>query len=149
MTPADKNQSQHQENQAPSPVAPRVLTGLTLAASGSSWDDAAAAVGLKAATLRRWHRSDPRCQEFIEQVVRENLNVANSVLTNALPRLADELVTMALDKCVKPYSRIAAISEAFKVVNQNVLETEQRKQLQAFRAHLDNLEDGKAQVIDV
>ena len=120
MTPADKNQSQHQENQAPSPVPPRVLTGLTLAATGSSRDDAAAAVGLKAATLRRWHRSDPRCQEFIEQVVRENLNVANSVLTNALPRLADELVTMALDKSVKPYSRIQAISEAFKVVNQNI-----------------------------
>ena len=149
MTPADKNQSQHQENQAPSPVPPRVLTGLTLAASGSSWDDAAAAVGLKAATLRRWHRSDPRCQEFVEQVVRENLNVASSVLTNTLPRLADELVTMALDKTVKPYSRIQAISEAFKVVNQNVLEAEQRKQLQAIRAHLDNLEDGNAQVIDV
>ena len=149
MPPADKNQSQHQENQAPSPVPPRVLTGLTLAASGSSWDDAAAAVGLKAATLRRWHRSDPRCQEFIEQVVRENLNVANSVLTNALPRLADELVTMALDKTVKPYSRIQAISEAFKVVNQNVLEAEQRKQLQAIRKHLDNLEEGNAQVIDV
>ena len=126
-----------------------VLTGLTLAASGSSWDDAAAAVGLKAATLRRWHRTDPRCQEFIEQVVRENLNVANSVLTNALPRLADELVKMAKDESVKPYSCIQAISEALKVVNQNVLEADKRKQLQAIREHLDNLEDGNAQVIDV
>ena len=57
-------------------------------------------------------------------MVRENLNVANSVLTNALPRLADELVTMALDKTVEPYSRIQAILEAFKVVNQKVLEAE-------------------------
>ena len=89
----------------------RVLTGLTLAASGSSWDDAAAAVGLKAATLRRWHRTDSRCQEFIETVVRESINTANNVLINALPRLADELITMAMDKSVKPYSRIAAISE--------------------------------------
>ena len=47
------------------------------------------------------------------------------------------------------YSRIAAISEAFKIVNSNVLEAEQRKQLQAIRAHLDRLEDGGAQVIDV
>ena len=147
--PADENQLQHRENTAPSPVPPKVLRGLTLAASGSSWDDAAAAVGLKAATLRRWHRTDPRCQEFIETVVRENINTANSVLTNALPRLADELVTMAMDKSVKPYSRIAAISEAFKIVNSNVLEAEQRKQLQAIRAHLDRLEDGGAQVIDV
>ena len=52
--------------------------------------------------------------------------------------------------CVRePYSRIAAISEAFKIVNSNVLEAEQRKQLQAIRAHLDRLEDGGAQVIDV
>ena len=50
---------------------------------------------------------------------------------------------------MKPYSRIAAISEAFKIVNSNVLEAEQRKQLQAIRAHLDSLEDGGAQVIDV
>ena len=82
-------------------------------------------------------------------MVRENINTANSVLTNALPRLADELVTMAMDKSVKPYSRIAAISEALKIVNNNVLEAEQRKQLQAIRAHLDRLEDGGAQVIDV
>ena len=69
--------------------------------------------------------------------------------SNALPRLADELVMMAMDKSVKPYSRIAAISEAFKIVNTNVLEAEQRKQLQAIRAHLDRLEDGGSQVIDV
>ena len=49
----------------------------------------------------------------------------------------------------RPYSRIAAISEAFKIVNTNVLEAEQRKQLQAIRAHLDSLEDGGSQVIDV
>lgn len=147
MIPADENQPQTGRNQ--SPVPPKVLTGLTLAASGSSWDDAASAVGLKAATLRRWHRTDPRCQDFIETVVRENINTANSVLSNALPRLADELVTLALDKNVKPYSRIAAIKEAFGIVNTNVLEAEQRKQLQAIRAHLDSLEDGGSQVIDV
>ena len=146
---ADENQLQHRENTARSPVPPKVLTRLTLAASGSSWDDAAAGVGLKAATLRRWHRTDPRCQEFIETVVRENINTANNVLTNALPRLADELVTMAMDRSVKAYSRIAAISEAFKIVSSNVLEAEQRKQLQAIRAHLDRLEHGGAQVIDV
>ena len=49
----------------------------------------------------------------------------------------------------RPYSRIAAISEAIKIVNTNVLETEQRKQLQAIRLLLDNLEDGGGQVIDI
>ena len=49
----------------------------------------------------------------------------------------------------RPYSRIAAISEAFKIVNTNVLEAEQRRQLQVIRQLLDNLEDGGSQVIDV
>ena len=41
------------------------------------------------------------------------------------------------------------VEEAFKIVNTNVLEAEQRKQLRAIRAHLDSLEDGGSQVIDV
>ena len=50
----------------------------------------------------------------------------------------------------RPYSRIAAISEAFKIVNSNLLEAEQRRQLQAIRQLLDNLEDGNGgQVVDV
>ena len=62
-------------------------------------------------------------------MVRKNINTANNVLTNTLPWLADELGTMAMDKSVRPYSRIAAISEAFKIVNTNVLEAEQTRQL--------------------
>ena len=44
---------------------------------------------------------------------------------------------------------VSAIKEAFGIVNTNVLEAEQRKQLQAIRTHLDSLEDGGSQVIDV
>lgn len=39
--------------------------------------------------------------------------------------------------------------KAFKIMNTNVQEAEQRKQLQAIRAHLVNLEDGADQAIDV
>ena len=88
-------------------------------------------------------------EQNLVSAIKEQHRFGYSVLTNALPRLADELVTMALDKSVKPYSRIAAISEVFKIVNTNVLEAEQRKQLQAIRQLLDNLEDGRSQVIDV
>ena len=48
---------------------------------------------------------------------------------------------------MKPYSRIAAISKAFKILNTNVLKAEQRKPWQAIRAHLDSVEDGGSQVI--
>ena len=77
------------------------------------------------------------------------INAANNTLTNALPRLADELIKIALDQNKKAFARTAAISEAFKIVNTNVLEAKQRKQLQAIRAHLDSLEDGGTPVIDV
>lgn len=132
------------------PLPPKILTALTLAASGSSWSDAAEAVGLKAPTLRRYAK-DPRATEFVERVVRENLNTANSILANAAPRLAEELLSIALDPAVKAYARTSAISECFKILNQNVLEAEQRKQLLAIRNQLQAIEDGveHAQVIDL
>ena len=95
----------------------------------------------------RWHRTDPRCQGCIGTVVRKNINTANNVLTNTLPWLADELVTMAMDKRVKPYSRIAAISEAFKILQTDVVEQQQREQIEAIKAQLTALED--SQTIDV
>ena len=49
----------------------------------------------------------------------------------------------------KPYSRIAVISEAFKIVITIVLYAEQRLWLQAIRQLLDNPEDSGTQVIDV
>ena len=52
-------------------------------------------------------------------------------------------------RSIKPHSRIAAIAGCLKIVNTNALEAEQRRQLQAIRQLLDNLEDGGSQVIDV
>jgi len=132
------------------PLPPKILTALTLAANGSSWSEAAEAVGIKAPTLRRYAK-DPQAREFVETVVRENLNTANGILANAAPRLAEELVRIALDPAVKAYARTSAISECFKILGANVLEAEQRKQLQAIRSQLQAIEDGvqEVQVVDV
>ena len=85
-----------------------------------------------------------RAEEFIESLVRENINVANNLLTSAAPRLADELIKISLDDRIKAYARIQAISECFKILRENVLEAEQRKQLQEIRRTLQAIEDGKA-----
>ena len=124
-------------------IPPAIIKGLTLCANGSTWADAAAAVGLKAPTLRRWYR-DSRAEEFIESLVRENITVSNNMLSAAAPRLADELIKISLDEKVKAYSRIQAISECFKILRENVLEQEQRKQLKEIRETLQSIEDGKA-----
>ena len=76
--------------------------------------------------------------------MRENINVASNLLTSAAPRLADELIKIALDPKVKAYARTQAISESFKILRENVLEAEQRKQLQEIRRTLQAIEDGKA-----
>ena len=76
-------------------------------------------------------------------MVRENLNVANNLLTSAAPRLADELIQIALDPSVKAHARTQAISESFKILRENVLEAEQRRQLQEIRQTLQALEDSK------
>ena len=80
------------------PLQPKLLTALTLVASGSDWDSAAEAVGMTSSTLRRYFNQDRRASEFVERVVRENLNTANNVLANSAPRLAQELVEIALDQ---------------------------------------------------
>ena len=44
---------------------------------------------------------------------------------------------------MKAYARTQAISESFKILRENVLESEQRRQLQEIRQTLQSLEDGK------
>ncbi|QNJ13958.1 hypothetical protein SynA18461_01314 [Synechococcus sp. A18-46.1] len=58
--------------------------------------------------------------------------------------MADELIKISLDDRIKPYARVQAISECFKILRENVLEQEQRKQLQEIRRTLQAIEDGKA-----
>ena len=127
-------------------IPPHIIKALTLCANGSTWADAAAAVGIKAPCLRKWYR-DSRAEEFIESLVRENINVANNLLTSAAPRLADELIQIALDPNVKAYARTSAISEAFKILRENILEQEQRRQLQEIRKTLQSLEDTQVMTI--
>ena len=45
---------------------------------------------------------------------------------------------------VKAYARTQAISESFKILRENVLEAEQRRQPQEIRRTLQAIEDGKA-----
>ena len=65
------------------------------------------------------------------------------MLTSAAPRRADELIQIALDPNVKAYARTQAISESFKILRENVLETEQRRQLQEIWQTLQSLENSK------
>ena len=131
-------------------LPPRIKTALAHAAGGASWQEAAELIGIRPGTLRRYAR-ESRGIEFVDSLIREQLSTANATLVSAAPRLAQELIEIALDKGNKAYSRIQAISEVFKIIDTNVVASEQRRQLNAIRQQLQNLEDGtiELQAIDV
>ena len=129
-------------------LPPQIQQALVLRAAGASWIDCAAGAGVDVRNLRKW-RKHPQAEPFLNEQIRGNLQQAQTLFAEAAPKLAERLIKLGLDERVKGYTAVSAISEAFKVVNQNVLEAEQRKQLQAIRAHLDSLEDGNSQIINI
>ena len=129
-------------------LPPQIQQALVLRAAGASWIDCAAGAGVDVRNLRKW-RKHPQAEPFLNEQIRGNLQQAQTLFAEAAPKLAERLIKLGLDERVKGYTAVSAISEAFKIVNNNVLEAEQSRQLQAIRQLLDNLEDGGSQVIDV
>ena len=50
---------------------------------------------------------------------------------------------------MKGYSAVSAISEAFKILQQGVVDREHRDQLNAIRSTLEQIEGGTPDVIDI
>ena len=62
----------------------------------------------------------------------------------------NHLVEIALDRKNKAYARTAAIGECFWIMNANLIEQQQRKQMAQIRETLAALEDGSGpDVIDI
>ena len=59
------------------------------------------------------------------------------------------LVELGLDPKVRAYAQISAISEAFKVLQQGVIDKEQADQIKAIRSTLEQIEGGAPDVIDI
>ena len=129
-------------------LPPVVKKALVLRAAGSSWVEAASAVGTSAANLREW-RKHPDADGFLQEAIKSNLEQAHTLLADAAPRLAMRLVELGLDPKVKAYAQISAISEAFKVLQQGVVDKEHQDQIRAIKETLEQLEGGKPNVIDI
>ena len=86
---------------------------------------------------------------ILEKAIRSNLEQAHTLFADAAPRLAERLIALGLDERVKGYTAVSAISEAFKILQQGVVNREHRDQLNAIRSTLEQIEDGSPEVIDV
>ena len=132
-----------------SQLTPKVMTALSLAATGLSWSDAAAEVGMSTEALRKWrHHTDS--QPFLERVVTENLVCAKNTAISKAIRMIDICVQIAEDEKARPYSRIQAantvLDKALKFDENDFM----RKELAKVRELLEDQEAGRSmQIIDV
>ena len=85
----------------------------------------------------------------MQEAIRSNLEQAHTLFADAAPRLAERLIALGLDERVKGYTAVSAISEAFKILQQGVVDVEHRQQLNAIRSTLEQIEGGTPDVIDV
>ena len=129
-------------------LPPYVQPALVLRAGGANWQQCAEAVGTSAAILREW-RKHPDANGFLQEAIRSNLEQAHTLFADAAPRLAERLIALGLDERVKGYTAVSAISEAFKILQQGVVDREHRDQLNAIRSTLEQIEGGAPDVIDV
>ena len=78
-------------------LPPKIMTALSMVASGSSYDVAAAAVNMTAKQLRKWNKHKDT-KEFLERVISEKLDMGTNKLVNNWHKYCDELDRAALDE---------------------------------------------------
>ena len=127
-------------------LPPPVVLALQARASGNTWAKAAEIGGLHVTALREW-RKLPACRQALDEMVRDNVSLCTTKLTEAMPKVADELIDLALDKRLKAYSRVSAMALLFQTVAAHLLDAGQREEMTALREQLDRLE--QCQAIDV
>jgi len=124
-----------------------VLIALEARAAGNSWKGSAEVGRIHVSALREWRRHKV-VRDMLNEMVREKLAGATAKLVDATPRIADELINIALDKRCKPYSRVNAMALVFQTVATHLLEQSQAEQIAAIREQLEQLENG-GPVLDV
>ena len=129
-------------------VPPKIFEALQLWVGGNTWTDSADAVGCDIRTLRKY-REYPECKQFIDEYRRESLNTAHTKLVDASPRVADELLKVALDPKTKAYAKVSACESVFRIIQTGVQDAEMRQKLEAIKDQLASLERGGPTVIDV
>ena len=63
-------------------------------------------------------------------------------------RLTERLITLGLDERVKGYTAVSAIPEAFKILQQGVVDRAHLDQLNAIRSTVEQIEGRAPDVID-
>ena len=118
-----------------------VMLALEARAAGNSWKDSAAMGNIAICSLREW-RKFKIVRDTLNEMVREKLAGATAKLVDATPRLAEELISLAMDSRNKPYSRVNAMALVFQTVATHLIDQSQQEQMAELKQQLERLQAG-------
>ena len=121
-------------------LPPKIMTALSMVASGSSYEVAAADVNMTARQLRKWNKHKDT-KEFLERVISEKLDMGTNKLVNNWHKYCEELDKAALDERTKPYAKREIIQLIHQIIKDNVLDRNQNQKIEEIKDALLNREN--------
>ena len=118
-----------------------VMIALEACAAGNSWKQAAEIGQIHVTALREWRKHDI-VRKTLNELIRDKLAGATATLVDATPRLAEELIALAMDRKNKTYSRVNAMALVFQTVATHLLDQSQAEQMAELKQQLERLEAG-------
>ena len=121
-------------------LPPKIMTALSMVASGTSYELAAKSVNMTAKQLRKWNKHKDT-KDFLERVISEKLDLGTNKLVHNWHRYCDELDKAALDEKTKPYAKREIIQLIHQIIKDNVLERNQTRKIEEIKDALLNREN--------
>ena len=113
-------------------LPPKIMTALSMVASGTSYELAAKSVNMTAKQLRKWNKHKDT-KGFLERVISEKLDLGTNKLVHNWHRYCDELDKAALDPKTKPYAKREVIQLIHQIIKDNVLERNQNRKIEEIK----------------
>ena len=113
-------------------LPPKIMTALSMVASGTSYELAAKSVNMTAKQLRKWNQHKDT-EDFFERVISEKLDLGTNKLVHNWHRYCDELDKAALDPKTKPYAKREVIQLIHQIIKDNVLERNQNRKIEEIK----------------
>ncbi len=110
----------------------KIMTALSMVASGTSYELAAKSVNMTAKQLRKWNKHKDT-KDFLERVITEKLDLGTNKLVHNWHRYCDELDKAALDPKTKPYAKREVIQLIHQIIKDNVLERNQNRKIEEIK----------------
>ena len=125
------------------PLPPHVQRALTLRGNGSSWKDAAEAVGMDYRTLRKYVRDHPDATHFLERQTQDALDQSHSKLIAAAPLAAQRLIDVINDENNRGYVVVQAVESLFRIIDRGITDRENAENIKGIKESLNALEGGR------